>query len=266
MTRTIAKTLRDKYEVVFATVDPCSYTLVEIIEEEIKKNNPQILFSSFVSLNPDVIAAGKKFGITIVIRTDYKFSDISIELKRRLEGTYPLADYLIAQTEEMGFELKQIRGVKPERVCVLENPLDEEEILQKASEPNPFPENGNFHFLWVGRRTPIKDVETLKRAFNIVHEEYPNTDLTLISEDPNPFRWMKYADCLVISSISEASPNVLREALFLGTDVISTDCSTVIKKVLPSNKVCPIRDVHTLARLMCDVVNSKVCDKFSLRS
>lgn len=254
VTRTIAKTLQEKHKAVFAVVDPHTDNLRGEIAKQIEKNNPEILFSSFVSINPEVIEIGKAQRLIVVIRTDYKFSDISEERRKRIKETYPNADYLIAQTEEMRVELREIKGVNPERVKILENPIDKQDILQKAALPNPFNNNGNFHFLWVGRKDPTKDLSTLDAAFEIVNHQYPNTDLTLVSNDPNPFRWMKHADCLVISSRSEASPNVLREALFLGKTVVSTDCSPSVRKLLSELRVAKVGDPQDLAEKMISVM------------
>lgn len=257
VTRTIAKTLQEKYEAVFAVVDPNTDNLRREIAKQIEKNNPKILFSSFVSINPEVIEIGKAYDLTVVIRTDYKLTDISEERRKRIKETYPNADYLIAQTEEMAAELREIKGVTPEKVKILENPIDKEDISQKAASPIPFKDNGKFHFLWVGRKDPIKDLSTLEAAFEIVNHQHPNTDLTLVSNDPNPYRWMKHADCLVISSKSEASPNVLREALFLGTPVVSTDCSPSVGKLLPGARIAQVGNPQDLAVKMISVLLSK---------
>lgn len=258
VTRTIAKTLQEKYEVVFAVVDPNTDDIRGSVQKQIENNNPEILFSSFVSINPEVIEIGKAKDLTVAIRTDYNLTDISKERRKRIEETYPNANYLIAQTEEMGKELRKIKGVNHERVKILENPIDKEEISQKATMHNPFNDNGNFHFLWVGRKDPIKDLPTLEAAFEIVNHQYPKTDLTLVSNDSNPYRWMKHADCLVISSKSEASPNVLREALFLGTPVVSTDCSPSVRKLLYESRVAKVGCPQDLAAKMILLMLSKI--------
>lgn len=255
MTRAIAKTLRDKYEESFAVVNSQSNNLKESIWKQVHQHHPDILFSSFVTINPDVIEVGKANGLMLVIRTNYKLSDIPQSLLERIKETYPHADQLVAQTDDMAEELRSIEGVQPQKVIVLENPLDKEEILQKAAEPNPFCENGKYHFLWVGREDPIKDVETLKRAFQIVKDKYPNTDLSLVTNDENPYRWIRNADCLVISSKSEASPNVLREALFLGTPVVSTDCSPTVKQLLSQARIARVSDPLDLSEKMIMAMN-----------
>lgn len=254
VTRTIAKTLQGRYEVAFAIVDPNNDDLKGAIEEAIRKNHPQILFSSFVSINPEVVEVGKDLELSVVIRQDYNLRDLTERVKQRVIETYHRADLVISQTLEMKLEMLAINELRDCKIKVIENPLDKEDILQKASEPNPFEDNGYFHFLWVGRKDPIKGLPILEEAFEIVNIQYPNTDLTLVSNDPNPYCWIKNADCVVISSLSEASPNVLKEAVFLGTPVVSTNCSSVVRRTLPEQRIARVEDSKDLAEKMISVI------------
>lgn len=255
VTRTLAKAATKDYEVAFAQVGEC---IREDIESAIDREIPDILFSSFIDINPIVIQVGKQNNLYVIVRNDYNLKDVSEEQKTWIGETYPYADEVIAQTEEMKYELLQNNCVDSSKIKVMDNPLDEEDILQKATEPDPFPDNGCFHFLWVGRKDPIKDLETLQAAFEIVHSQEPFTDLKLISDEPNPYKWMKYADCLVISSLSEASPNVLKETLFLGTPVISTDCSETVRKLLPKDSIVPIHHPAAMADAMIKLVRGNL--------
>lgn len=258
VTRTLAKAAMKEYEVAFAQVGE---NVREDIESAIEKESPDILFSSFAEINPRVIKVGKQNNLYVIVRNDYNLKDVSEKQKNWIIETYPNADEVIAQTEEMKFELLQNVCVDASKIKVMDNPLDEEDILQKAAEPNPFPDNGCFHFLWVGRKDPIKDLPTLQKAFETVNKQYTKTDLTLVSNDSNPYRWMKNADCLVISSQSEASPNVLREALFLGLSVISTDCSETVRQLLQSKYIVPTHNPEALAKAMAELVKDKVKGK-----
>lgn len=251
VTRTLAKAAKKEYKVAFAKVGE---SVREDIELAIKEENPDILFSSFIQINPEVILAGKHHSLYVIIRNDYKLEDVEDSVRMRAIETYHMADEIIAQTEEMRQGILAIPGVETSKVRVLENPLDKKDILEKAKEPNPFSGKRCFHFLWVGRKDPIKDLPTLQKAFEIVNKENPETDLTLITDDPNPYKWIKHADCLVISSKSEASPNVLREALFLGTPVISTDCSPTVREVLEKDRIVPVGDYVKMAESMKSIM------------
>jgi len=249
VTQTIKKIVGRHYETRSTIITDLDNPEKEICEA-IAKEQPDFLFSSFTSINPEVITVGKENWLTVVIRQDYKLGDLTDATKQRIFKTYINADWVIAQTTEMKQEMLSCESLKNCRIKVIENPLDEEDIIEKAKAPNPFPDNGNFHFLWVGRRDPIKDLPTLQKAFEILHEDYPDTDLTLVSDDPNPYRWMKNADCMIICSLSEASPNTLREAIYLGTPVVSTDCSPTVRKLVHNSNICPIGDFESLSLLM----------------
>lgn len=249
VTRTIAKKISGRFGARTIVITDIKKPRKEI-EDAIEKERPDILFSSFSSINPEVILVGKEKNLIVIVRSDYNFKDLSMETQERILETYMKADLIIAQTPEMKDNLLSKSALKGCIIKVIENPLDEEDIFEKALAPNPFPNNGYFHFLWVGRKDPIKDLPTLQKAFEVMHLHYPDTDMTLISEDPNPYPWIKNADCLVISSLSEASPNVLREALFLGTTVVSTDCSPTVRKYLPSKRIASVGSVEELSRAM----------------
>ena len=177
VTRTLAKTVPKEYEIALATV---GNNVKKDIELAIAREKPDILFSSFIHINPDVILTGKEHSLKVIIRNDYNLEDVSREVRERAETTYPLADEIIVQTERMRENLLNDLIIDSSKVKVIENPLDEEDILTKAKGSNPFPDNGCFHFLWVGRKDPIKDLATLQRAFDLVHEECQITDLTLV--------------------------------------------------------------------------------------
>ena len=136
VTRTIAKSLRNQYEVDFAVVNP-NGLIQEEIQRQIELIKPDILFSSFVSINADVIEVGKKNNLRVYIRTDYKLGDITESIREGIYNSYPLADQIIAQTEEMAKELRSIKGVRPDKVVVVENPVDEEELTRLSGELNP---------------------------------------------------------------------------------------------------------------------------------
>ena len=154
VTRTISKKISGRFDVRTAVINDINNPNKEI-EEAIAKEQPDVLFSSFSTINPDVILVGKKRNLIVVVRSDYNFKDLSTETQGRLLDTYPKADWIIVQTPEMKEDLLSQEALSRCRIKVIENPIDEEDILLKASEPNPFPDNGYFHFLWVGRNDPI---------------------------------------------------------------------------------------------------------------
>lgn len=240
MTHTMAKELQGEYLVAFATVAR-DEKASDKISEAIEANCPDIVFCSFIVLNPYVILEGKKRNHTVVIRNDYWLKDVPPCVKLRAKETYHLADQIIAQTEPLRRELLVEFALDPKKVIVKENPIDREGIeegLRNAK--SPYPDNGCKHYVWVGRFSPIKNIPFLLAAFKIVHQVDRKTELFLVGEpdDPkkyrqsgvhlvgfqnNPHPWVKFSDCLVLCSHSEACPNVLLEALYIGTKVIASE-------------------------------------------
>jgi len=107
-------------------------------------------------------------------------------------------------------------------------------------------------FVTAGRLSPEKNHARLIRAFDLVHQEFPNTRLVILGHgplrarldqlvtdrglhaavslpgfDPNPYGVIGRSDCFVLSSDYEGQPMVLLEALVLGLPVITTSFASV---------------------------------------
>lgn len=126
--------------------------------------------------------------------------------------------------------------------------------VQRRAEINRIlpPAPGSRTFVTASRLSPEKNHARLIRAFDLVHQEDPNTRLVilgggplrdaldnLVSElglraavniaghQPNPYGVMAQSDCFVMSSEYEGQPMVLLEALVLGLPVITTKFPSV---------------------------------------
>ena len=265
---TMAKRLdQEKYEVVFAILGnsfgdivsyipksyPCHLVPSPCLDDYLRKEQPHEVFCSLIHLNGEVLTAAKRTGhIRVVLRNNYNLKDVSDDLLDIAKETYPKADLVIAQTEQMKQELIETCQVSEDKIIVIDNPVDTDYIDEHVSSvPSPYPEDGNIHFCWVGRYERIKGVDLMLEAFLQVYQNHPNTALYLIGKinqeseyyqyiyknvrenrlldavhfngfDKNPYLWMKYADGFLIPSRSEANSNVLKEATYLGTPVIFT--------------------------------------------
>ncbi len=56
----------------------------------------------------------------------------------------------------------------------------------------------------------------------------------LLGAQSNPFKFLKYSHCFVLSSLWEGLPNVLIEALSMNLPIMSTDCETGPREILCS--------------------------------
>ena len=57
-------------------------------------------------------------------------------------------------------------------------------------------------------------------------------DVHCLGYKSNPYPYIKYADCFVLSSRWEGLPNVLIESLHLGTPVAAFKCVPVVERIV----------------------------------
>lgn len=246
------------------------YHLVPLLrlKEYLGNKRPDEVFCSLIHLNDEVLKAAKQVGgIKVILRNNYNLSDVKSSLVEKARYAYPKADTVIAQTELMKQELIDVCDVPEDKIKVIDNPVDTDYIDDKLEGvSSPYPNDGLRHFCWIGRFDYIKGVDILIDAF--VKAKRQNTEISLymigsIEEgnpyyqsivemvtsnglqssvhfegfDSNPYKWMKYADGLIIPSRSEANSNVNKEATYLGTPVFfSSNPEQIARMILEHSK------------------------------
>jgi glycosyltransferase involved in cell wall biosynthesis len=183
-------------------------------------------------------------------------------------------------------DLAAVTGIRRERLRVIYNPVVSQRMRDLAREP-PTLSTGCPHpwfapgappvVLALGRLTVLKDYPSLIRAFGLLrrkHEvrlmilgegqERPRLEglvaqlglcdcVALPGFGANPYAYLARAALFVLSSISEALPTALIEAMALGTPVVATDCKCGPKEVLQDGRygaLVPTGDVAALAEAM----------------
>lgn len=68
--------------------------------------------------------------------------------------------------------------------------------------------------------------------------------------DPNPYRYLSRARLFVLASRWEGSPNVLTEALALGTPVVATDCPSGPAEILDGGRIAPLVPVDDVPAMI----------------
>ncbi|MDC0390531.1 glycosyltransferase [Candidatus Thioglobus sp.] len=74
----------------------------------------------------------------------------------------------------------------------------------------------------------------------------------------NPYPYMKNAKFMVLSSEFEGLGMVILESLALNTPVISTDCNSGPREILPKKNLTPVNDVNALALRISDASNNTI--------
>lgn len=192
---------------------------------------------------------------------------------------FPKADKIIVNSLKFKNEMDKKYKIKTN--CIL-NPFEFKKIKNLANEKceNVF-EKKKLKLISIGRLTKQKDFMTLIKAIKNCQRQ--NVQLIIIGKGSeefklkkfviendlgekikflgykkNPFKYLKQADILILTSIFEGSPNVLVEAQYLKKFVISTDCPTGPKEILNNGKYGILVNLYDYKLI------SKIIDNFVL--
>ncbi|MBD5585003.1 MAG: glycosyltransferase [Clostridia bacterium] len=247
----------------------------------LKLHNPKVVFSSIHALTS--LAILYKFfckDVKVVTRQCFMPGRFGGLMEGSIKLLYPFANKNIAQTNEMRDAMIRCYNLNPQRVVVINNPVDETDIEKKISGIKR-PSCNQWRFIAVGRIAPVKDYVTLIRAFYNVWLKYKCATLTIVGQSydvpyrelldklidelgigdniqfipytSNPYIYLIESNCFVLTSLTEGLPNSLVEALYLNLPCVATECIPFIKYNI-INKVngytAPIGDVEKIAEAM----------------
>ena len=85
-------------------------------------------------------------------------------------------------------------------------------------------------------------------------------DVHLVGFDSNPYKWVKAAAVFVSSSKEEGFPNVIAEALALGSTIVATDCPGDTGELLGHGKwgrLVPVNNAERMAEAILDALDEK---------
>jgi glycosyltransferase involved in cell wall biosynthesis len=198
---------------------------------------------------------------------------------------YSKADKIICPSEGVSEDLKRHYKIESKKK-VIANAMDIQKILGKSQQdifiPKEFDASSPF-ILAVGRLSKQKNFPLLIHAFFLVRnkidarlvilgEGEDRQDLEALVKElglsqyvympgfvENPFAYMKKSSVFVLSSLWEGLPNVLIQAMIVGTPVVATDCPSGPKQILENGKwgkLVPVGDVQEMASAILDVLEN----------
>lgn len=193
---------------------------------------------------------------------------------------YPEAQAVVAVSSGVADDLAATAGLPRSRIDVIYNPVMADEVLARSRQPLRHPWFAAQEppvVLAVGRLAPPKDFPTLVRAFARLRQKRParlmilgegaqrarlqqlvqdlgvSADVSLPGFVENPYRYMRRADVVVLSSRWEGLPTVLIEALACEARIVSTDCPSGPAEILEDGRwgtLVPVGDDRRLAAAM----------------
>lgn len=197
---------------------------------------------------------------------------------------YPWADEIIAVSQGAASDLASIMKVPICKIPVIYNPVIGSDFWKRAREPIADVEIARDNrpiILAVGRLHFLKDYPTLLRAFaevrrdmdarliflgdgeerlnlaKMVDELKIGAHVRFLGQVSNALPYMKQATVLALSSIQEALPTVVIEALAVGLPVVSTDCPSGPREILCDGAygtLVPVGDSIALAHALLNIL------------
>jgi glycosyltransferase involved in cell wall biosynthesis len=203
-----------------------------------------------------------------------------------MKFTYRFADAIIANSNAVAHDLSRLLRIPVAEIHVIHNPLNLARIEEDSRAPlahDWFRDGAPPLVLAVGSLAPLKDFETLIRAFAIVSQHHA-CRLVILGEGPdrnkleavargvgvenhvfmpgfvpNPFAWMRHARVFVSSSLTEGFPNALMQALALGLAIVSTDAVGGSAELLENGRwgtLVPVGKPGAMAAAIADCLDA----------
>ena len=197
---------------------------------------------------------------------------------------YKHADKIVCLSDSMVADLVENFAIPREKLVRIYNPVDTGKVRELAQTGNnPFSGAGP-NLVAAGRVCRQKGFDLLIHAMPAVLQRFPRAQLMILGEGPleaelkeqsrnlglqekvillgfqaNPWLYLKHADAFILPSRYEGLPNVLLEALALGTRVVVSDCPGGIREIrdsVGSMAVVPPEDPSALAEAIISVCSS----------
>lgn len=259
----------------------------------LKEARPRALYSTITHANIAATCAARfaRVKAPVVVRqsntplSETKDSFGRLIVSRLIPASYHCADAIIAVSEGVQEELVALNPRLQSRSHVLPTPVLTEEIIAQAQEDPQHAwlvDSSVPVVLSAARLKPHKGMCELIRAFKYVREQRPvrliilgegsdrprlerevarlglQADVDLPGFRSNPFPFMQRAAVFVLASHYEGLPNVLVQAMSVGTPIVATDCRSGPAEILEHGKwgtLVPVGSEKALSDAISEALN-----------
>jgi glycosyltransferase involved in cell wall biosynthesis len=186
------------------------------------------------------------------------------------ENIITVAKEIIKDFDELAIKYKTARTIY--------NPFDFNFIREKAKEkididyeyiisPSAFREQKRYDILLDAFEQIKSNIKLLilakphPKLLELIKQRNLEDRVEILGFQQNPYKYIKNAKLLVLSSDREGLPTVVIESLILGTPVVSTDCPTGPGEILTGDLakwLVPVRDSDTLAKKINQALDSNI--------
>ncbi|GIU00852.1 hypothetical protein TSL6_13580 [Sulfurovum sp. TSL6] len=261
------------------------YTYAKILESKMKQFGEfDIVFSNLPRADRAVKLlnhSNKYFVIHTSYRTEIdKFKSLRANNKLKLyreiyhnENLVTISRGMIEDFHELGIHYKSIKTIY--------NPFDIQEIRKKGYEEvaldyeyiisaSAFRKGKRYDMMLDAFKMVKKDIKLLilskanTKLKEMIKERGLEDKVVIAGFQQNPYKYIKNARLLLLSSDREGLPTVVIESLILGTPVISTDCPTGPREILTdelADWLVPVGDPQALAIKIDEAFASDICIK-----
>jgi glycosyltransferase involved in cell wall biosynthesis len=217
-----------------------------------------------------------------VIHTSYK-TELEKFASRRGQKKSKLYQYLYANENIITVANAIIHdfdhlNIKYHKAITIYNPFSFESIRAKGAEkidldfdyiisPSAFRKEKRYDVMLDALKLLKSSVKLVilansdPRLDEMIKERGLEDRVVILKFQQNPYKYIKNAKLLVLSSEREGLPTVMIESLILGTPVVATDCPTGPSEILTgelSRWLVPLEDPKALAEKIDEALESKI--------
>lgn len=266
----------------------------------IDETQPMLLYSALPRANISVVVGTKiaasctPTAVSVHTTISEHYTEDQISKGRIFDAS---SDAVVVPSQNLRNEVIQMLGVDRDKAHCIYNGISSSEInrLMKEEVSHQWFNNSLVPvILNVARMDRFKDQPLLIEAFShlrrrvdarlVIMGSGPEShrdllrsvavnlgvekDLDILDFDENPFRYIRRATVVVLSSRTEAMPTVLLEAMACGTPVVSTDAPYGPTEILDGGrwgKLVPVGDPPALAQAILEVLDGDVIPSVELK-